>query len=251
MLVIPAIDLRQGRCVRLTQGRKEATTIYDADPIKVAEAFESDGAQMLHIVDLDGAFGEANGRNRKVLRELIHTITVPVQFGGGLRSQGDIEQAIRLGVARVVIGTLAVESTDVLSDIIREFDAEMVAVGIDARNGQVMTRGWETEEQMSAVTLAQRAAAAGVERIIYTDVQRDGTLTGINLDQTRLIAETSGLKITASGGVASLEDLKQLEAMSQCGIDSVIVGKALYERRFNLRDAIAVSHSVKRQRRES
>src|SRR6267154_2662558 len=141
MLVIPSIDLRQGKCVRLTQGRKEAVTIYDADPIKVAEAFENDGAQMLHVVDLDGAFGEANGSNREVLRKLINAVTIPVQFGGGLRTLKDLEQAISLGVNRVVIGTLAVESPDLLADIIREFGAEQVAVGIDARNGQVVTRG--------------------------------------------------------------------------------------------------------------
>jgi phosphoribosylformimino-5-aminoimidazole carboxamide ribotide isomerase len=240
MLVIPAIDLRQGKCVRLTQGRKEATIIYDADPIKVAEAFENDGAQMLHVVDLDGAFGEANGRNRDVLRALVEARTIPVQFGGGLRSPKEIEQALNLGIARVVIGTLAVESPDLLAEIIREFGAEQVAVGIDARNGQVVTRGWETEEQLTASTLAQRVAAAGAQRIIYTDIQRDGTLAGINVDQTCMIAETSGLKITASGGVASLEDLKRLAAVSQSGIDSVIIGKALYERRFSLQDAIAV-----------
>jgi phosphoribosylformimino-5-aminoimidazole carboxamide ribotide isomerase len=250
MLVIPAIDLRQGKCVHLTQGRKEAATVYDADPIKVAEAFENDGAQMLHVVDLDGAFGEANERNREVLRDLVLAIKIPVQFGGGVRSLKDIDQAFNLGVGRVVIGTLAVESPDLLAQIIRRFGAVRVAVGIDARNGQVVTRGWETEEQLTASTLAQRVAAAGVERIIYTDIQRDGTLAGINVDQTRMIAETSGLKITASGGVASLEDLKLLATVSQCGIDSVIIGKALYERRFNLQDAIAISQPVKRQRRE-
>ncbi len=241
MLVIPAIDLRQGKCVRLTQGRKEAVTIYDADPIKVAEAFENDGARMLHVVDLDGAFGEPNERNRDVLRDLVHAITIPVQFGGGLRAPKDVEQAISLGVARVVLGTLAAETPDLLAEIVQRFGAEHVAVGIDARNGQVVTRGWETEGQLTAVTLAQLVGAAGVERIIYTDIQRDGTLTGINLEQTCMIAETSGLKITASGGVASLEDLKRLVAVSPCGIDSVIIGKALYERRFSLRDAIAVS----------
>jgi phosphoribosylformimino-5-aminoimidazole carboxamide ribotide isomerase len=246
MLVIPAIDLRQGKCVRLTQGRKDAATIYDADPIKVADAFENDGAQMLHVVDLDGAFGEANGRNREVLRDLIPAITVPVQFGGGLRTVKDIEHAISLGVNRVVIGTLAAESTDLLAEIIREFGAEQVAVGIDARNGQVVTRGWETEEQLTASTLAQKVAAAGVERIIYTDIERDGTLTGINIQQTRMIAEASGLKITASGGVASLDDLKQLAAVSHSGIDSVIIGKALYERRFTLQDAIAISRGAAR-----
>jgi len=246
MLVIPAIDLRQGKCVRLTQGRKEAVTIYDADPIKVAEAFENDGARMLHVVDLDGAFGEANERNRDVLSDLVHAITIPVQFGGGLRVPKDVEQAISLGVARVVLGTLAAETPDLLAEIVQRFGAEYVAVGIDARNSQVVTRGWETEGQLTAVTLAQRVAAAGVERIIYTDIQRDGTLTGINLEQTCMIAETSGLKITASGGVASLEDLKRLVAVSSCGVDSVIIGKALYERRFSLRDAIAVSRESAR-----
>jgi len=244
MLIIPAIDLRQGKCVRLTQGRKEAVTIYDADPIKVAEAFENDGARMLHVVDLDGAFGEANERNRDVLGDLVHAITIPVQFGGGLRVPKDVERAISLGVARVVLGTLAAETPDLLAEIVQRFGAEHVAVGIDARNGQVVTRGWETEGQLTAVTLAQRVGAAGVERIIYTDIQRDGTLTGINLEQTCLIAETSGLKITASGGVASLEDLKRLVAVSSCGVDSVIIGKAFYERRFNLRDAIAVSREL-------
>ena len=239
MLVIPAIDLRQGKCVRLRQGRKEAATVYDADPIKVAEAFESDGARMLHVVDLDGAFSESNVRNRDVLRDIVRAVSIPVQFGGGLRGAKDIEQAISLGVARVVIGTLAVESPDMLAEIVRLFGVDHVGVGIDARNGQVVTRGWETEEQMSALTLARRVAAAGIERIIYTDVQRDGMLTGVNIDQTCLIAETSGLKITASGGVASLADLERLGAVSHCGVDSVIVGKALFEGRFTLPEAIA------------
>ena len=240
MIVIPAIDLRQGKCVRLIQGRKDAATVYDADPVRIAEAFENDGARMLHVVDLDGAFAESNERNRHVLRDLARAVRIPVQFGGGMRSAKDIEQVISLGVFRVVIGTLAVESPDLLTKFIDLFGVDHVAVGIDARNGQVVTRGWETEEQLSALTFARRIAAAGVERIIYTDVSRDGMLTGVNTDQTCLIAEASGLKITASGGVASLEDLERLRAVSHCGIDSVIVGKALYEGRFTLPDAIAI-----------
>jgi phosphoribosylformimino-5-aminoimidazole carboxamide ribotide isomerase len=241
MLVIPAIDLRQGNCVRLTQGRKDAATVYDGDPVKVAEGFERDGARMIHVVDLDAAFSESNGRNREVLRDLVGAVSIPVQFGGGLRGAKDIEQVISLGVARVVIGTLAVESPELLAKFVGSFGADRVAVGIDARNGQVMTRGWETEEQLTALTLASRVAAAGVERVIYTDVSRDGMLTGVNIDQTCLIAETSGLKITASGGVASLADLERLRAVSHRGVDSVIVGKALYEGRFTLPDAIAIS----------
>jgi phosphoribosylformimino-5-aminoimidazole carboxamide ribotide isomerase len=241
MIVIPAIDLRQGKCVRLRQGRKEAATVYDADPIKIAEGFESDGARLLHVVDLDGAFSESNVRNRDVLGDIVRAISIPVQFGGGLRGAKDIEQAISLGVARVVIGTLAVESPDMLAEFVGLFGVDHVAVGIDARNGQVVTRGWETEEEMSALALARRVAAAGVERIIYTDVRRDGMLTGVNIDQTCLVAETSGLKITASGGVASLADLERLRAVSHRGVDSVIIGKALYEGRFTLPDAIAIS----------
>jgi phosphoribosylformimino-5-aminoimidazole carboxamide ribotide isomerase len=240
MLVIPAIDLRQGKCVRLTQGRKEAVTVYDGDPVKVAEDFARDGARMLHVVDLDGAFSESHRLNLEVLHCITRAIDIPVQFGGGLRRTEDIEQVISLGVSRVVIGTLAAETPDALAQIVRRFGAEQVAVGIDARNGQVLTRGWETEEQMSALLLARKVAAVGVERIIYTDVSRDGTLTGVNIDQTCLIAEESGLKITASGGVASLEDLERLRAASYCGVDSVIVGKALYERRFTLPDASAI-----------
>src|SRR3981081_2347509 len=169
MLVIPAIDLRQGKCVRLTQGRKDAVTAYDGDPIKIAEAFERDGARMIHLVDLDGAFAESNVRNREVLRDIVRAVTIPVQFGGGLRGAKESEQVIGLGVARVVIGTLAVESPDMLAEFVELFGVDHVAVGIDARNGQVMTRGWETEQQMSSLTLARRVAAAGVERIIYTD----------------------------------------------------------------------------------
>ena len=240
MLVIPAIDLRQGKCIRLTQGRKDAATVYGDDPVKVAEDFERDGARMLHIVDLDGAFSESNTRNREILRCIIRVIHIPLQFGGGLRSTKDVEQVISLGVNRVVIGTLAVESPDSLAKMVRLFGAEHIAVGIDAHNGQVVTRGWETQGQISALTLARRVAAAGVERIVYTDVQRDGMLTGLNIEQTCLIARESGLKITASGGVASLEDLQRLKAVPASGLDSVIIGKAFYEGCFTLAEALRV-----------
>lgn len=236
MLVLPAIDLRDGRCVRLTQGRKNTATFYDANPIEVAQAFEAAGARMLHVVDLDGAFAEQNIRNRQVLRELLGALKIPIQFGGGLRSPKDVEEVIEFGVNRVVIGTIAAESMETLSKMIYLFGASHIAVGIDAQNGVVMTHGWEKQESISALALARKVASVGIERVIYTDIQRDGTLTGPNIDQTCLIAET-GLKVTASGGISSLEDLK---AVSSCGIDSVIVGKALYEGRFSLEAAMAV-----------
>jgi len=240
MLIIPAIDLRAGRCVRLTQGRKDTAKVYEDDPVEIARTFEAAGAQMLHVVDLDGAFSESNSRNRQVLRKIVQAIRIPVQFGGGLRLVEDVSEVIDLGVARVVIGTLAVESPDTIKTLLRRFGAEQIAVGIDAKEGRVMTSGWEKEELVSALDFALQIASLGVARIIYTDVARDGMLTGPNVEVTCAIARASGLKVTASGGVASLEDIERL-ATVDCGIDSVIVGKALYENRFTIQEAVEVT----------
>jgi phosphoribosylformimino-5-aminoimidazole carboxamide ribotide isomerase len=248
MVIIPAIDLRGGRCVRLRQGRKDNATVYDGDPAKIAESYQSSGAQMIHIVDLDGAFSDANSRNRQALREIISGIDISVQFGGGMRSTENVAQVLDLGVARVVIGTLAVESPQILDHALRAFGADRILVGIDARDGQVMTRGWEREGKLSALELAKRVKSAGIERIVYTDVARDGMLTGVNVEQTCAIGRESGLKVTASGGVSSLEDIEQLlsasvanENQPACGIDSVIIGKALFEGRFTLEEAVEIS----------
>ncbi len=210
MLIIPAIDLRAGRCVRLTQGRKEDVKVYESDAVETALSYQSDGAEMLHIVDLDGAFSDPNSRNRAVLREIVAQTDFPIQFGGGMRTPQDVEQVINLGVTRVVVGTLAVESPEVLARLVEMFGSQ-VCVGIDARNGLVMTRGWEKAETITAVNLAQRVAAIGVERIVYTDVARDGMLTGVNVEQTCTIARESGLRVTASGGVSSLADISLLK----------------------------------------
>ena len=243
ILIIPAIDLRDGRCVRLTQGRKDDTTIYDGDPIDIALSYEASGAEMIHLVDLDGAFADPGSRNRQVLREMISRIRIPLQFGGGLRSLDEVAEVIELGVARVVIGTLAVEAPDVLAQALRLFGADRIAVGIDARNGQVLTRGWEKEGKLSALELAKNVASLGAERIIYTDVARDGMLTGVNVKQTCILARESGLKVTASGGVSSLDDIERLlnavKGNSGAGqIDSLIIGKAIYEGRFTLEEAL-------------
>jgi len=237
MLIIPAIDLRSGRCVRLTQGRRNSAKVYEDNPVEIARTFEAAGAQMLHVVDLDGAFSESNFRNRQVLREIVQTTGIPVQFGGGLRHEEDVSEVVGLGVARVVIGTLAVESPETLEKLLRQFGTERIAVGIDAKEGRVVTSGWEKEELVSALDFALQVAALGAERIIYTDVARDGMLTGPNLEAACAIARASGLKVTASGGVASLENIERL-ATSNCGIDSVIVGKALYEGRFTIGEAL-------------
>lgn len=256
MLVIPAIDLRQGTSVRLAQGNKDAVTIYSDEPVGIAEEFVREGARLLHVVDLDGAFSEANSRNRRVLQDIVRSTNVPVQFGGGVRSVKDVDQLLELGVYRVVIGTLAIESPETLTEMLRLFGPRRVVVGIDAKQGQAVTHGWETAQKVDALTLSRRVAEAGVERIIYTDVGRDGMLTGINIEQTCRIADESGLKVTASGGLSSLEDIRLLAAAARdcklprkfalptarsSGIDSVIVGKALYERHFTLAEALRIA----------
>lgn len=238
MLIIPAIDLRQGRCVRLAQGRRADAVTYSDDPSEVARAFHSMGARMIHVVNLDGAFDENDSVNFEAARRIIKDARAPVQFGGGLRSARDVERLIDAGASRVVLGTLAVESPATLESLVERFGGRIV-VGIDARDGRVKTRGWERDGNLAAIELALRAARAGVERIVYTDIARDGMLSGPNVEQTREVARASGLKVTASGGVSSLEDIERLaEVGSACGVDSVIVGRALYEGRFTLEEAL-------------
>ncbi len=237
MLVIPAIDLKNGSCVRLVQGRKTDVTVYDENPIAVAKQFARAGARMIHVVDLDGAFKGGESPNRAVVKEIVAAVDVPIEFGGGVRSIDDVQQLCDAGVARVVLGTLAVESPEVLRELIGAF-GEKVCVGIDARDGQVMTRGWESETRISAVDLAQAVVAYGVQRIIYTDISRDGMLTGPNVEQTVAVARAANVQVTASGGVSSLDDIKRLRDAGEPLLDSVIVGKALYEQKFKLEDAI-------------
>ena len=237
MLIIPAIDLKDGCCVRLSQGRKAAVTIYDDDPAAVARKFADSGAKMLHVVDLDAAFGDDNTRNTNALQTILRTVPVPVQFGGGVRTSADVQRLVDAGVSRVVLGTIAAEATDTLEGLAREFGSR-ICVAIDACAGHVLVRGWESTTDLKATDLAKTVAAAGVARIIYTDTVRDGMLTGPNLQQTIAVASESQLKVTASGGISSLNDIKLLRDANEPLLDSVIVGKALYEKRFSLEDAL-------------
>ena len=244
MLIIPAIDLKNGRCVRLTQGRKEDVKVYDGDPVEIARDFATAGAPMLHVVDLDGAFAEGDSPNRAVARRIIEAVGIPVQFGGGLRTIADVEELIEYGAARVVVGTLVIEAAELFAQLVARFGSR-IAVGIDARNGQVVTRGWERQENVSAVELARRVAGLGVARIVYTDVARDGMLGGVNVEQTCAVAMRAGVPVTASGGVSSLSDIERLKSAGDvCGIDSVIVGKALYEKRFTLPEALQIASQI-------
>jgi phosphoribosylformimino-5-aminoimidazole carboxamide ribotide isomerase len=240
MIVIPAIDLRDGRCVRLTQGRKSDVTVYNEHPVAVAKEFAAAGAEMIHVVDLDGAFSGSGSPNRDVVKRIVANVDVPVEFGGGIRSLEDVQELCDAGVARVVLGTVAAESSQLLKDLAAHFSTR-ICVGIDARDGRVMTRGWESTSPVMAVDLARSVAECGVKRIIYTDIARDGMLGGPNIEQTQAVVRAAQVSVTASGGVSSLDDLKRLRDTNEPLLDSVIVGKALYEGKFNLEHAIRMA----------
>lgn len=235
MLVIPAIDLRGGRCVRLRQGRYEDETVYFEDPVRMAKLWRVMNAKVLHLVDLDAARttqAEVSD-NRAVIARIARELDVPVQMGGGIRTMDDVREVLGLGVYRVVLGTAAVRNPDLVSEVIAEFGASRVVVGIDARDGEVRTEGWEKGSGVDAVDLALDMEARGVRRFVYTDIARDGTLEGPNIEAYRELAERlERAKLTASGGVGGYTDLLALQAVEQTGVDSVIVGRALYENRF-------------------
>ena len=240
MIVIPAIDLKNGQCVRLIQGRRSEVTVYSDDPVEVAKEFALAGAEMIHVVDLDGAFNEADSPNRAVVQKFIDAVDVPIEFGGGVRTVQDVQLLSSQGVTRIVLGTVAAESPESLKQFVDQFSSK-ICVGIDARDGRVMTRGWETTTAIDAIDLAQTVAACGVERIVYTDIARDGVLSGPNIEQALAVARAANVRVTASGGVSSLDDIKRLCDADDPRLDSVIVGKALYEGKFKLEEAIRVA----------
>lgn len=241
MLIIPAIDLQGGRCVRLIEGRHDSAKVYDRDPLAVARSYESAGAQLIHVVDLDGAFLGAASENLQIIHRIISEIAVPVEVGGGVRALADIERLLTaVGARYVIVGTLAVEQPAIVQEAVAKF-GDAIVVGIDARGSQVATRGWTDTTQTDALALARQVAEYGVQRIIYTDIARDGRLAGPNFEMTRQVALASGIRVTASGGISSLQDIARLRDFEADGVDSVIVGKALYEGRFSLEEAIAVA----------
>lgn len=197
---------------------------------------------MLHIVNLDAALNKNDAANLKALERILYEVSIPVQFGGGVRTVDDARRVDELGATRIVIGTAAIENPVLLEHIVEELGSTVV-VGIDARDGKVALRGWEKLSNIDAIDFAQKVGEMGVERIVYTDITRDGMLSGINLETTREIAEASGLKVTASGGVASLDDIYALKELEPYGVDSVIVGKALYEGVFTLEEALDAAES--------
>ena len=236
MDVIPAIDLLEGKCVRLYQGDYDRSQVFSDNPAEMARQWAGVGATRLHVVDLDGA-KQGKPVNLQAIEAIARAVEIPIQVGGGLRDRYSIAQLIELGVDRAIVGTVAVEQPQLVLELSQEFSGKIV-VGIDARNGKVATRGWLETSEILATELAQRMARHGAAAIIYTDIQRDGTLSGPNLPALRELAHSIDIPVIASGGVSSLTDLLSLLALEPLGVTGVIVGRAIYTGDVNLREAI-------------
>lgn len=234
MKLFPAIDIKNGQCVRLRQGKFKEIEVYCDVPAKVAKYFEEAGASYIHIVDLDGAVA-GHTMNGEAIREIVKTVNIPVEIGGGIRTVQDIENKLLLGVDRVIIGTKAVENPQFVREIIERFGPDKIVIGIDAKNGMVATDGWEKISHYDAVSLALEMKEMGVKNIVYTDISKDGMLQGPNLLHTKEMVEKTGLNIIASGGVSSMKDLDDLNAIPVYG---AIIGKAIYEKRIRLEEAV-------------
>ena len=250
MVIFPSIDLRAGRCVSLRQGEPDQETVYGDDPVAVARRWVSEGARWLHIVNLDGALeGALRARagegklpiNLERVRDIADQVEVPIQFGGGLRSAEDIELAFGLGVHRVVLGTIAVQRPELVSEAVVRFGPERVIVAIDARDGVVATHGWREMSGVTVVGLGREMHQRGVEWAVHTDIARDSMLSGVNVSSAAIMAMQTGLRVIASGGVASLDDIWALKEVEASGVAGAIIGKALYAGAIDLGQAIDVA----------
>ena len=234
MQLYPAIDMKNGQCVRLRQGAFKDISIYSDAPEKVAAHWQEKGASFLHLVDLDGALA-GYSVNEEVIRRIADTVSIPIEIGGGIRSKEAVERMLDLGVRRVIIGTKAAEHPEFLRDMVRTFGEEAIVAGVDAKDGMVAVEGWEKVSSLTASDLCLTMKEYGVRHIVYTDISRDGMLSGPNVEATRKLTEETGLDIIASGGVSCMEDLKCLH---EAGIRGAIIGKALYENRIDLAEAV-------------
>jgi phosphoribosylformimino-5-aminoimidazole carboxamide ribotide isomerase len=236
MDVIPAIDLLEGRCVRLYQGDYGQAQTFDENPVEVARQWAAEGASLLHVVDLDGARA-GHPVNLSAIEAIVRAVDVPVQVGGGLRDRTSVATLLKRGVQRVILGTVAVEQPDLVNQLCQEFP-ERIVVGIDARNGRVATRGWLETSEVAATDLAEGMASSGIAAIIYTDIHRDGTLQGPNLESLRELASRVTVPVIASGGISSVTDLLSLLALEPVGVTGAIVGRALYTGDISLKEAL-------------
>ena len=238
MLIIPAVDIKDGKVVRLERGHFDQMTVYSDDPVAVAQKWESCGAKLLHVVDLDGAqMGKA--KNFNVIDSLVSSVPIPVQLGGGIRTQYDIACFLTSGVSRVVLATKAIESREFLKEVLKEW-TDKIIVSLDCIDGVVADRGWQRLCDLKAIDFAPELESLGVKTLIYTDINRDGTLTGPNIENIAQLLQSVHIPVIASGGISSLEDLKKLQELEPKGLMGVITGKALYEGRLDLKEAISI-----------
>lgn len=243
MIVIPAIDLKQGKCVRLEQGLMEKDTVYGHDPAAQALIWQQQGGELLHIVDLDGAFAGVP-RNKAAIEAIVQAIDIPTELGGGIRDLATIEAYLALGIDRVILGTVAKENPELVKEACRLFPGKIV-VGIDAKGGLVAVRGWAEVTEKNATTMAREMEGFGVSAIIYTDIARDGMMQGPNLEATKALAEAISIPVIASGGVSSLQDIENLMAIEASGVVGVITGKAIYTGALDLRTAVELTRRGK------
>lgn len=242
MIIFPAIDIRGGKCVRLTEGRFDQETVFADNPVDMAVRWANEGARFLHVVDLDGALA-GRSVNLGIVEEIVRTVKIPVQLGGGIRTLENINEVLNAGVSRVILGSVAVRQPELVRKACSEY-GEHIVVGIDARDGQVAVEGWGVSGGIGAEDLAKRMAEAGVARIIYTDISRDGTLSGVNAEATASLARVAGIPVIASGGVSSLADIEAILKVEAEGVEGVIVGKALYTGNIRLADALSIAQGV-------
>jgi phosphoribosylformimino-5-aminoimidazole carboxamide ribotide isomerase len=243
MIIIPAVDIKNGKCVRLRQGEKDLETVFSDNPSAMACKWESEGAELIHVVDLDGAF-EKSPRNLEIIKEMLTKVKAGLQVGGGIRNEETIGMFLDMGVERVVIGTEAHRNPGLVKDACRNFPGRIV-VGIDARNGLVAVEGWTRTTAMKAVDLAKKFEDCGVAAINFTDIYRDGMQSGPNIEETRLLAESVSIPVVASGGVSTKEDIYNLLEIEKYGVVGVITGKAIYSGTLDFREAVRISKQNK------
>ncbi len=237
MIIFPAIDLKDGLCVRLMQGDPERATVYGKDPVAMAVHWEAEGARWLHLVDLDGAFTK-KPVNDSIVLKIARSVSIPVQVGGGIRTLESIDRYIAGGVARVIIGTAALRQPEILEEACNRYPGR-IALGLDARDGYVAVEGWKEATRTDAVDLVMRFKGLELAAVIYTDIHRDGMQTGVNIEATRRLMEMTGMPVIASGGVSNLRDIEALAGLSSLGLLGVITGRAIYEGTLDLKEAIA------------
>lgn len=236
MIVYPAIDIKDGQCVRLLQGKEEEVTVFAPDPVLVAKKWQKYGAQILHLVDLDGAF-QGRPQNIEAVRKITEAVDIPVQFGGGVREIGVLKELFQIGVAQVVLGTVVVEKPNFLKAVVELYGSRLL-VGLDTRSGKIAVKGWKKVTDVGLFEVAKQVEELGVSRIVFTDIERDGVMAGPNIEKIHALAQTVKIPLIASGGISSLEHIKALKELEPLGVEGVIVGRALYEKKFTLQQAI-------------